>query len=59
MEQHEGISYRVTKVPKGWRWTIFLGTDIQIDGRESTEAEATQMAKQTIEDFLWRRSGPQ
>jgi hypothetical protein len=59
MDLHEGIPYRVIKVPAGWRWTVFLGTNIQMDGQESTKTAAVLMAEKTIEDFLWKKNGPQ
>jgi hypothetical protein len=58
MNLHEGIPYRVTKGPYGWRWTVFLGTDMQIDGQEATKTEAVQMAEKTIQDLLWKRNSP-
>jgi hypothetical protein len=59
MEQYKGISYRVTRSLRGWRWTVFLGTGVRIEGRELSKDKAIRKVVSAIEDFIWKQNGIQ
>jgi hypothetical protein len=53
--EYKGVTYHITRISTGWRWTVFLDEHRRIGGREASRKDAVRKVERAIDTYLANR----